>query len=224
MTPDEARDKIAADFAFLDEQIAMLYGNAERMGEMFGGFLTPAVRDAASEIDQIGDLAGYSAEQIGQMTDALGEQCAAVITAASLSQSLNYQLEDLVNNFQRNIDEGQLWQGGLHEMTTLLGNMVDSLGLGSDATEELRKSAFGLAEELYMGNMSVEQITTSLQERFNLALEDAISRGQATAETMRGVAEAIKAIPTSCTRSSTRESPRVSSMAPRTRPRCRARR
>ena len=196
MSPEEAKEIISENFGFMGEQVDLLTGKAELMGEMFGGYLTESMQEAAFQIDQIADVAGYSIGQIDAMTDALGGQGSVVVEAASLAKNLSLQLEDLIWNFKIADEEGSALGGGFHELTVLLNDMIAGMGLGAEQTGALRDAAFGLAEQLYLGEMSVEQITASLQENFTGALEQAIASGNATAESMRSVSQAIKSIPT----------------------------
>ena len=196
LTPEDAQDKIADDFAFLGDQIDLLTERAQMMGEMFGGYLTDAVKDAAFQIDQIGDLAGFSNEQIDMMTDSLGEQASVIVEAASLSKSLNYQLEEMVDNLYGTAQESGITGDALYHYTTLMDDMIYSMNLSVEQTEAFKNSTRDLLEQLDTGSMTVEEITKALQDEFNLALEEVAASGDVTAETMRSVAESIKAIPT----------------------------
>ena len=65
---------------------------------MFAGYLSPAVLDAADDIQKMADRAGYTSEQIAAMTDALGGQASTVTEAANLTNVLSAQLGDLAYN------------------------------------------------------------------------------------------------------------------------------
>ena len=195
-TPETAQERISQDFEALDAAFASLTQSAQTMGDMFGGYLTPEVMNTATEIQNLADIAGYSQAELDAMAEGLGQGGAVFVSAAQLAQDLSYQIQDLVWNFHVVNEEGQLWQGGLNELNILLSDMVDGMGLGSEATEELRQSVFNLAEQLYSGDLTVEQITARLQEEFISALDETVQSGDAATESMLKIKEAITSIPT----------------------------
>jgi len=74
---------------------------------------------------------------------------------------------------------------------------ADSLGLSSEATEDLIDRVLGLSTEIYANNQNIEAVTQTLQGEFTRALEELIATGGATAETFASIRENILSIPNS---------------------------
>jgi methyl-accepting chemotaxis protein len=197
MTQAEAIENIATAFEDLSTWIETATGRAQEMGDMFGGYLSPAALDAADDIQKMAERAGYTTEQIAAMTEALGTQAATVTEAANLANTLSAQLGDLAYNFSVVNEGGRAVGGSMDDLNLTLMEYADSLGLSSEATEYLKGRMGGLSDQIYANNQNIEAVTATLQNEFIAALEEMIATGEVTAETFASIRENILSIPSS---------------------------
>ena len=92
---------------------------------------------------------------------------------------------------------GRAVGGSMDDLNLTLMKYADSLGLSSEATEDLIDRVLGLSTEIYANNQNIEAVTQTLQGEFTRALEELIATGGATAETFASIRENILSIPNS---------------------------
>lgn len=185
-TKDEAREYIQADLEYLQRALEDISNQAAVMNG--------AVADAANQIDKLADTAGYSAEEMTVMVDALGPVQAAIVEGSIATSGMADQLQYLGERFQGAADSASDQAYMAKKLNSFLAELDETIRATTDGAVVLGDESQELATQLFQGSITAEVFADRMQSGLYSSLVNAADQGSITAEVMRDLNDAINSI------------------------------